>query len=60
MSNAKATIRSSIINGLAKSAHITGASCLFSTIQTEDIIESLFHESVRWSIKEYLKELEGD
>lgn len=58
MSNARATIRGSIINGLSRNAHITGSSATYTEIQTKDIIDALFHPSVRWSIKKYLEELE--
>jgi len=57
MSNAKATIESSIIAGLSKRAHITGASIRHADIQVADILDEMFHPSVVWAVREYLKEI---
>lgn len=59
MTNAEATIRSSIISGLSHNAHITKASATHSEMQTKDIMDAIFHPSVRWSVQEYLNELEA-
>jgi CO dehydrogenase/acetyl-CoA synthase alpha subunit len=59
MNNARSTIRSSIIAGLCQNAHITGASIKHAEIQTKNIIEAVFHPSVLWSVKDYIKEIEN-
>jgi hypothetical protein len=58
MSNAYRTLKSSVIEGLSERAHLTGASIEYAHIQVPDIIDAIFHKSVRWAIKEYLAELD--
>jgi hypothetical protein len=55
-SDAYVTLESSIIDGLSKRAHITGASIEHAYIQTEDIIKAMFHPSVCWAVESYLNE----
>jgi len=57
MSDAKETIESSIVTGLSQRAYLTGAIISKADIQVPDILDALFHPSVRWAIEEYLKEL---
>lgn len=56
-SNAQRTIESSIIMGLSERAHLTGATAEYVHIQVLDIIEAIFHSSVVWAVREYLREL---
>ena len=58
MSDAKRTIESSIITGLSENAHKTGASIIMAHIQVPDILEAIFAKCVRWSVREYLAELD--
>ena len=58
MSNAQATLESSVIAGLSERAHLTGASITHAHIQVEDILTALFHPSVRWAVKASLQELD--
>lgn len=54
---ARATLESSIISGLSKRAHLTGASIEDACIQCPDVIDAIFHSSVRWSVRAYLEYL---
>lgn len=60
MSNARRLLESSVINGLSKKANLTGASITNAHIQVPDILEAIFHPSVRWAVKEYLEELDAE
>lgn len=59
-SDARATLESSIITGLSEHAHLTGANIEYAHIQVPDILDALFDLSVRWAVREYLEELEGE
>jgi hypothetical protein len=63
MTNAEATIRSSLIAGLAEHAHLSGIRIdMAGSLPTEqlisDLIDALFHPSVRWAVREYVDELD--
>lgn len=60
MSDARATLESSVIGGLSQRAQLTGASIDKAHIQVPDILDAIFHPSVRWSVVEYLKEISKD
>jgi hypothetical protein len=60
MSDAKATVESSIIGGLSKRAHKTGMRMgPVSEMLIEDLRDELFDSSVRWAVVEYAKELDA-
>ena len=58
-SDARATLESSIITGLSKRANLTGLTIDKADVLVPDLIEAIFHPSVRWAVPAYLKELEG-
>ncbi len=60
MSNAKATIESSIISGLSKRANDHPVRANHADILVPDILEALFSPHVRWAIVEYLRKEDND
>lgn len=61
MSNARATVESSIIGGLCKRAHKTGMKMgPVSEMLIEDLCDELFDSSVRWAVVEYARELDAE
>ena len=60
MSDALKTIKSSIIEGMCDSSVQTGLTISSADFLVPALIESIFHPSVRWAVKEYLEELEGE
>jgi len=55
--DARATLESSIISGLSKSAHLTRARADVAHIQVRDLLDEIFHPSVIWAVEEYLAEI---
>jgi hypothetical protein len=64
MSNAEATIKSSIIAGLSEHAHLSGIRAdVVGRLPTEqlvaDLINALFDGRVRWALRAYADELDN-
>jgi len=60
MSNAKSTIESSILDGLTGNVKVAIAIRPddIAELAIKDVIDAMFHSSVRWSVIQYAKELE--
>jgi|HubBroStandDraft_6_1064221.scaffolds.fasta_scaffold00550_19 hypothetical protein len=58
-SDARATLEHSVITGLSKRADLTGVTITDAEVMVPDLIEAIFHPSVRWAVAAYLKEPEG-
>jgi len=57
-SDARKTLESSIISGLAKRAHLTGVTIDKADILVPDLIDEIFHnESVNWAVRKYMDEI---
>lgn len=57
MSDAKATVRTVIISGIAERAHLTGLRTGPTVdLLVEDLLESLFRADVRWAVRAYADE----
>jgi hypothetical protein len=59
MTDARATLEHSIITGLSRRADLTGVTITDADVLVPDLIDAIFHPSVRWAVPAYLKELEG-
>jgi len=57
MSDADATIRHSILYGITKNCHLTGLIVSDPYKLVEDIKNSIFSNTTRWAVEEYLKEI---
>ncbi len=58
--DARATLESSIISGLSKNAHLTGARADVAHIQVRDLIDEIFHPSVIWAVRQYIIEIDQE
>lgn len=60
MTNARKTIESSILIALADTSLETGMTISKSKNLVDALIKEIFDRSVRWSVREYLKEVEKE
>ena len=59
-SDAKCTIESAIIDGMAANPHLTGLRIDRADVLVPDLLVSIFRPSTRWAVRQYLDELEAN